>query len=365
MKAVVDESLCRSTDDGMSGSGSPQQRLVSRSTSSLYSASPPPSDAIDEIEKRLDRFGVRHYGYGSGATQVGGGGDVDELYGLGELPAKMAAMVARPLTSHKRVPASASYPAPRKLYIQSTPGTGVHTFLHAFCAAHSVNLLVVNLGCDACYRDELWLDLLAYALKNQPCLILLDRIDYWWRWTVGGGDGIADTVNPCFAARGERLYVAYQRSDIELEHARVWLVFSTNMDYWERGILAPGIRTWIGPNQLALPPPQNALTPPQRELLFRRFIRRRVVDLLSTADSEIEEIMGIYEPHIVELARLYPDFTVGMVHAMVRRLFEVAAARSNEPNDGDGLPRVGDFKFVRDSIGQLEKGMEGTIQWKR
>jgi hypothetical protein len=308
------------------------------------------------------------------------------------------ALVA-PLTPATRFLFHSNHRPQRVIFCSSEPGSGIKTHLEQVCSDLHVNTIHISLASEPALgkefsdADEFFTNVLLYAGLMQPCVVVFDRCDAWFK-DQGG-----------YVIRGDRFRMAHRAIPSLVNNSDdVWFLFSCDDGL---STMDESFASWVGSRCLH----QSSLLPEERAEVFCQFFRAWLASLreaflkhvqehavapaaatTASADSgdedelevpefdreaalrqlELEElrIMESYSAMSLQWAEHHPQYSPRMVHQYCRQLVDITRQRVLREHKGPLmhvidpnrlLPRFGDFEFVDASV---EKTMPGTVFWR-
>lgn len=248
-------------------------------------------------------------------------------------------------------------PSHRRLYVQSDRGSGVCTLVKSMCNSHKYNFLRIHITSHLRISDEMFTTLIDYARTIQPCVVLFDRCDFWFR---------PDT----YPAYGEKFVLAHGGYP-NLAAENVFFIFSCDAPLTT---MAEGFREFIAYHHVV----ESPLNPEERWKCFKDFfstwiqnMRENAQELPANIDQVIKEYMEGLSAYCLTLAERYDRFTPGMVKTFCERVMHTARTRAaNEVlplHDESSIqiqqafPVEDDFTFTENLI---ETTTPGRIVWK-
>jgi hypothetical protein len=248
-------------------------------------------------------------------------------------------------------------PPSRHLYVQSERGSGVCTLVKAMCQSHKYNFLRMHITTDLTFREDLFTTLIDYARMIQPCVVLFDRCDFWFRTET-------------YQLRGEKFVLSHAGYP-SLPSENVFFVFSCETPL---PLTGDGFRDFVSYHHVVESPMQAD----ERWKCFRDFfqvwiknMRDNANELPTNIDQVIAEYMEGLSDYCVTLADRFQHFTPGMIKTFCERVMHTARTRaSNEAlplqehsqiQIQQAFPIEDDFSFTENLI---ETTTPGRIVWK-
>lgn len=277
----------------------------------------------------------------------------DEVIGLYALKSRLDCMLVYPTLSTTRDFFNEFMPPERHLYIASDRGSGVFTLMRAMCKKYSKNLLRLTIGLDGIVSRTFFADVIEYACRIQPCVVMFDRCDPWF------------DANPWYSTRAEHFELAYNAANVQSSND-VWFVYSNQTLLLTTD---PHFRRFIGYRFAQ----ETGFSLLDLQRCFALFLCEMGRQISPTRDAHLD--MSEITANASAFAKNYKAFTPGMAKEFCMRIFAHARDRAiqrhwiavpdptcTDVDPNEMLPTVEDYTFVTDSIAKI---CPGQIEWRR
>lgn len=279
------------------------------------------------------------------------------IRGLHKLRAELEVMLVHQTAARTAALYTSGNPPRRTLYVQSKRGSGVYTLVKSMCYTRKFNLIRIHLASDITFTEDMYIHIIDFARLIQPCVVLFDRCDFWFR-------------PESYPMRGEKFVISHCGYP-SLPEEEVFFIFSGDTPLPSTHL---GFREFISYRHIV----ESDITLEERTSCFLSVFEAWIGQMrhagTDAVPEGIDKIIADYLPGLQEACREFADkwemFTPGMIKVFCDRVIEVARTRANNealplPDQPiyiyAAFPIESDFTFVESLI---ETTTPGRIVWK-